>query len=64
MAVAAWISGSLGAVCAVIGILSATGAIAFLEDLPAGFSPLFWLVLGGLFILGSIALAVGRNSYE
>lgn len=64
MVIAAWISGAIGAICAVIGILSASEAVAFLYDLPPGFSPLFWLGLGGLFLLASIAFTVGRSDYD
>ncbi len=70
MAILAWILGSLGGVCTVLGILTA------LEILPAfisraeligamGTTTAFWWGLAAILLLGSIAAAVGaRSSYE
>ncbi len=64
MAIAAWVLGGLGGLSAVAGILMATEAISFLNDLPAAFTPLFWLTLGIVLLLASIAFAVSRTDYE
>lgn len=64
MAIAAWFLGGLGGLSAVAGILAATEAFTFLNDLPAAFTSLFWLTLGMVLLLVSIALAVSRTEYE
>ncbi len=64
MAIAAWVLGGLGGLSAVAGILAATEVVTFLNDLPAAFTPLFWLTLGIVLLLVSIALAVSRTGYE
>jgi hypothetical protein len=61
MGMSALISGILGGLCAVMGIITAT------EVVPeyAGLTWLFWLVLSGILLLASIAFTVGRgSSYE
>ena len=60
MAVSAWISGILGGLCAVMGIVTA------LEIIPevAALTWMFWMVLGAILLLICIALAVGSSSYE
>ncbi len=61
MGMSALIFGILGGLCAVWGIVTAT------EVVPeyAGLTWMFWLVLSGILLLGSIAFAVGRGSgYE
>ena len=61
MGMSAWILGILGGLCAVMGIITATEAVPEY----AGLTWLFWLVLSGILLLGSIAFIVGRGSgYE
>ncbi len=58
----ALISGILGGLCAVMGIVIASGAeTSYLSE---GFTAMFWLALGAVFLLGSIAAAVSRSSRE
>ena len=61
MVMSAWISGILGGLCAVWGIITATGVLPEY----AGLTWMFWMVLGAILLLASIALTLGRgNSYE
>ena len=61
MAVLAWTLGALGGLSAVMGIIVATDLI----NEVAGLEWMFWMVLGGILLLGSIAAAVGRSGeYE
>jgi len=61
MVISAWISGILGGLCAVWGIITATGVVSEY----AGLTWMFWMVLGAILLLGSIALSLGRgSSYE
>jgi hypothetical protein len=65
MAILAWILASLGGLSAVTGIIAATEVIPLLAELPAAFTPMFWLTLGVVLLLAGIAAAVGNNpSYE
>jgi len=64
MAILAWVFASLGGLCAVTGIITATEAIPLLAELPAAFTPMFWLTLGVVLLLAGIAAAVGNSSYE
>ncbi len=61
MGILALILGSLGGICAVIGIVTAAEV-----NLPlgAGFTPMFWLTLSAVLLLGCVAAAVSRTSYE
>lgn len=61
MAIAAWILGSLGGLCAAMGIVTAAEV---LEPLGTEFTPTFWLMLGGILLLASIAFAVSRSIIE
>ena len=61
MGMPALISGILGGLCVVMGIITAT------EVVPeyAGLTWLFWLVLSGILLLASIAFTVGQGGgYE
>ena len=63
MAVSAWISGILGGLCAVWGIITATEVVSEY----AGLTWVFWMVLSGILLLASIALTLGGgggSSYE
>jgi len=64
MAIAAWILGVLGGLCAVMGIITATGTIPLLAELPTEITTMFWLVLSAILLLACIAAAVSRSSYE
>ena len=64
MAILAWVTGILGGLCAVMGITTALEVIPSLAELPAAFTPIFWLTLGAVLLLASIAAAVSYNSYE
>ncbi len=62
MATLAWILASIGGLSAVMGIITAAEVIPLLG---AEFTPMFWLTLGAVLLLASIAAAVGtNNSYE
>ncbi len=56
----AWLFGTLGGLCTVVGIITA------LEVIPevAGLDWMFWFVLSGILLLGCIAFAIGRSAYE
>jgi len=57
----ALIFGILGGLCAVMGIITATGAISEF----AGLSWMFWMILSGILLLATIIFTVGRSSsYE
>ena len=61
MGMAALIFGILGGLCAVIGIITATAVIPEFAEL----SWMFWMVLGAILLLASIAFAVGQGGgYE
>jgi hypothetical protein len=61
MGILAWILGILGGLCAVMGIITAAGVDTLLD---AEFSAMFWLSLGTVLLLGCIAAAISRSSYE
>ena len=61
MVISAWISGILGGLCAVWGIITATEVVSEY----AGLTWMFWMVLGAILLLASIALTLGGgSSYE
>ncbi len=64
MTIAAWVLGVLGSLCAVMGIITATEAVALLAELPAAFTPIFWLTLGIVLLLACIAAVLSRSEYE
>ena len=61
MGILALTLGSLGGIAAVIGIVTAAEV-----DLPFGaeFTAMFWLALSAALLLGCVAAAVSRTSYE
>jgi len=61
MGMLAWVFGSLGGLCAVMGVITAVE-----EDplLASALTAMFWLALGAVLVLISIAFAVGRSGYE
>ena len=61
MGVSAWICGILGGLCAVWGIITAAGVVSEF----AGLTWMFWMALGAILLLASIALTLGSgSSYE
>lgn len=61
MGMLAWIFGIIGGLCAVMGIITAAKVIPVLS---AEFTAMFWIALGAVLLLVSIAFAVGRSGYE
>ena len=61
MGILAWVFGTLGGLCAVIGIITAAEVIPLLG---AEFTAMFWLALGAILLLGCIAFALSRSGYE
>jgi len=61
MGLLAWILGTLGGLCAVVGIGTAAEVI---PTLGSEFTWMFWLGLAGILLLASIACAIGRGAYE
>lgn len=61
MAIAAWVFGILGGLCAVMGIVTAAGLVTLLNT---EFTAMFWLGLGTVLLLASIAAAMARSPYE
>ncbi len=57
MGMAAWIFGTIGGLCAVVGIITATAVIPEFAEL----SWMFWMVLSGILLLASISFAVGQG---
>jgi len=61
MGLLAWIFGTIGGLCMVMGIIT---AVAVIPEV-AALSWVFWLVLSAILLLASIAFAMGRGgSYE
>ena len=58
MAIAAWIFGIIGGLCAVMGIITALDVVQQFGD---ELTWTFWLVVSAIMLLGSIAFAVGRS---
>ena len=58
MAIAAWLTGFFGGLCAVMGILT---AVEIVPSLGAEFTWVFWFALSVILLLMSIAFAVGRS---
>lgn len=62
MGILAWISGIIGGLCAVMGIITAAEVV---QPLGAEFTAMFWMVLSAILLLASIAFAIGRGGgYE
>ncbi len=58
MGIFAWLTGLLGGLCAVMGILT---AVEVVPSLGAELTWTFWFVLSAILLLMSIAFAVGRG---
>jgi len=61
MGLTACILGFLGALSAIMGIVTAAEVIA---PVMPQFTWIFWFALSGLLVLGAVAFAVGRSYYE
>jgi len=61
MGMLAWIFGSLGGLCMVMGIVTATEVV---PALGTELTWMFWFILSGLLLLTAIAFAAGRSGYE
>ncbi len=61
MAILAWFFGSLGGLCAVMGIITAAEVIPLLGK---EFTTMFWLTLSAVLLLACIAAAVAHSGYE
>ncbi len=61
MGVMAAIIGAIGGLCAVMGIITAVAVIPLITP---QLTWMFWFVLSAILLLGSIAIALGRSSYE
>ncbi len=55
------ITGAIGGLCAVMGIITALEVIPLITP---QLTWMFWFVLSAILLLGSIALALGRGGYE
>jgi hypothetical protein len=64
MVILTWVLGILGGLCAVMGIITATEVAPLLDELPIAFTPIFWLTLGAVLLLGCIAATLSRSGYE
>jgi hypothetical protein len=53
------ILGSIGGLCAVMGIVT---AIEVVDKIMPGLDSMFWFVLAAILLLGSIALQSGRGA--
>jgi len=60
MGTLAWSFGTLGGLCAVMGIITAVKVIPEF----AALTWMFWLVLSAILLLISIAFTIGRSGYE
>ena len=58
LGILALISGILGGLCAVMGIITATAVVPEVAEL----SWMFWMVLSGILLLASIAFTLSRSS--
>ena len=58
MGISAAILGSIGGLCAVMGVVT---ALDVLPDIGEQYTVMFWFVLSAILLLSSIALSVGRG---
>ena len=61
MGALAWISGTLGGLCMVMGIITAAEVVPLLGS---AFTWMFWFVLAVILFLASIAFAIGLDTHE
>jgi hypothetical protein len=63
MGIASAIIGGVGGLCAAMGVVTITGVITP-PPLGEQYTWTFWFALAAILLLGSIALVIGRSSYE
>ena len=61
MGALAWIFGTLGGLCMVMGIITAAEVVPLLGS---AFTWMFWFMLAAILFLACIAFAVGRGRCE
>ena len=61
MGILALLLGIIGGLCAVMGIITAAGAVPLLG---AEFTWLFWFALAGVLLVASIASVLSQSKYE
>ncbi len=61
MGALAAIIGSIGGLCAMMGIITAAEVIPLLSE---QFTWAFWFALSAILLLSSIAFGIGRGGYE
>jgi len=61
MGTLAWSFGTVGGLCMVMGIITATEVVPLLGS---AFTWTFWFMLAAILFLACIAFAVGRSRYE
>ena len=61
MGILAWILAILGALCAIMGIVTAVEVIA---PLGVALTAMFWLALSAVLLLACIAATIAMSSYE
>ena len=64
MGLTAAIVGAIGGLCAVMGIVTAAKVVPSLAIMMPQFTWNFWFALSAILLLGAIAFALGRGSYE
>lgn len=63
MGTLAWIAGILGALCMIMGVVTALAVVPQLAQI-ASLTGMFWLALAGVLLLISIALAIATREQE
>ena len=63
MKVLASMLGIMGAGCFIMGIVLSSEKVT-IDELPATYTPMFWLVIAAVFLLGAIASAIGASRGE
>ncbi len=61
MGAASGITGGIGGLCTVMGIITAADIV---KPVMTEFTWMFWFVLAALLLLASIAFALARSTYE
>jgi len=61
MGLLAWIFGTVGGLCMVMGIITAAEVVPLLSS---SFTWTFWFMLAAILFLACIAFAVGRSKHE
>jgi len=61
MGVASGITGAIGGLCTLMGIVTAADIV---KPVMTEFTWMFWFVLAAILLLASIAFALARSTYE